>query len=139
MEAGVRVPFAIVAQWSQELRDRDLDPNSQRGRYLRSPVEKEEDRGVQRDRKKRPAKRGVDMFRCICRHALYRVHTRVRSLRALEVARRLIEWRRTRESRNRGMFFSLARGLLNVLLLNHNARSGCRKRLSLVQREGTTK
>lgn len=41
------------------IRDRDLDLNrSRRGRYLRSPAEEEEDRGVQKDRKKRPAERG---------------------------------------------------------------------------------
>lgn len=38
---------------------------------------------------------GLDMFRCICRHALYRVHAHV--ARPLKVTRRPIEWRRTRE------------------------------------------
>lgn len=60
------------------------------------------------------------MFRCICRHALFSVHTRVRSTSYTPADR--METYTT--SAGVGGCFSVWRGgPLNVLLLNHNARS----------------
>lgn len=68
--------------------DRYLDPPP----YLPSQAEEEEKENRGRNAPQTPPTSGggggLDMFRCICCHALYRV-------RSLEVIRRPIEWRRT--------------------------------------------
>lgn len=87
----------ITRSWSgpKPLPTRTLSTIARRGRGGQRSAE---------GQKETPSRERVDMFRCICRHALYRVHTRARSLRTLEVTRRSIEWRRTRQPESGDVF-----------------------------------